>query len=155
MFEFLISALVFPAAIALEQGAREPVRRSPEVIRLGTCGTGSGQVDLTRVAFLENRSFDQASPNGPVRVILTEESVAIENIGSGSDHTTAVHDIALTVARGGDIDIDLKLGYLDRRLVVFWRETAQHRSYRQGLFAVAPPKLVPICEGRGGIDVSH
>jgi hypothetical protein len=155
MFGFLISALVVPAAIASAQGATGSGRRSPEEILLGTCGTGSAQVDLTRVAFLENRSFDQEGPNGPVRVILTRESVAIENIGSGSDHTTVVHDIGLAVARDGDIDIDLKLAFLDRRLVVFWRETVQHRSYRQGLFAVAPPSLVPICEGRGGVDVSH
>ena len=152
MLGFLISALVFPAAVASEQGAMESWRRSPEEIRLGRCGTGSGQVDLTRVAFLENRSFVQEGPNGPVRVTLTEESVALEN---ESDHTIVGDDISLAVAHNGDIDIDLKLGYLDRRLVVFWRETAKHRSYRQGLFAVAPPKLVPICEGRGGLDVSH
>ena len=151
MITFVLSALIAHGAMEPQQSAAATGRRDPREILLGSCRAQGRDIDLTRVDFLENRSIERESPNGPVRVEISVQSVSIELIGTQSNHPMIVHDIRRAIEHGQDLDIDLKLGYLDRDLVLYWRETFQHRTYRQGLFTVSPPSLVPLCEGRGGL----
>lgn len=145
------TAMMLISAIAASQNP-PMTAQTLDLSGLGSCSTQNGFVDLRRVAFLENRSIDTESPTGTIRISVSEESVDIQSIGEGSNHRTFVHDLGDQLGRGLDIDIELKLGILEGNLVVYWRETFQHKSYRQGLFTVAPPNLMPLCEGRGGFD---
>jgi hypothetical protein len=122
---------------------------------IGSCAGNGRQVDLRHVAFLENRSIDFDQGQGMMRVSIEEETVYVRSLASGSTSPTNYYDIGLTVQQNGDADVDLKLGLLDGELVIFWRETFQHRMYRQGLFRPEATRLTPICEGRGGFDRSE
>lgn len=118
----------------------------------GTCVTSDGAVDLRRVLFLENRSIDISDHGTPRRVTLVRESVTVQNL---VDQTTLVHDLGSDISATSDIDIQLRLILLDGNLGVYWRETYQHRRYRQGIFRIHGERLTSLCEGLGGANSSH
>lgn len=104
---------------------------------------------------LQNRVVDVESPSGPTRVSIVRQSIHMRMLNA-PDETTYVRDIGGAVKRGEEEpDLELTLGLLGQRLVLYWRETFQHRMYRQGLFSIEGHELKPLCEGRGGVYISH
>jgi hypothetical protein len=134
----------------VQAGVAEPVSG---LTPIGYCTAADGPVDLSRLWYLENRSVEAANH----RVGLGPQSVGI-TVLDATPVRTHHHDIPWMVSeRGsaGDPDVELKLVVLEGQLAVYWRETYQHRMYRQGLFRVEGSRLVRWCEGMGGTYTSH
>lgn len=143
-------------SVVATRPCREECMATGQALRLSpmnSCVSAGGPVDMSRLWFLENRSVDVLNR----RIRLGRQSLGIELLDA-TPPRTHVYDIPWMVSEGGeagDPDIELKLVLLDGQLAVYWRETYQHRQYRQGLFRVEDSRLVPWCEGMGGIYTSH
>lgn len=127
-----------------------PLDQRTDSETLGSCTGDRGPVSLSRVLFLENRSLDWNSSSGPVRITLRRQSVHIQLL-EAPDGDTYLRNIGSLVAQSeDDADVYLKLALLDNVPAVYWRETFQHRIYRQGMFSVVGHDLIRLCEGEGG-----
>ncbi len=129
----------------------------------GSCiGPEKQFFDIRPVLFLQNRQLLLKSSAGPLRIELQRQhfQVYLENSPDGEHWAT---NIGEWVSKGEPADVFLTLGYLDDKPVLYWRETFQHRSFRQGLMKISPEVakaqanwrkiLTPICEGQAGGDV--
>jgi hypothetical protein len=134
------------------------------VTGLGSClAPDRRPLDLRRVALLQNRELLLDSKNGRVRAVLEGQKVSLHIEGSPDDEHIVRNIGDLVGGSEGRADVFLTLGFLDNRPVLYWRETYQHRSFRQGLLSISPEAaradwaqvLTPMCEGRGGVDTSH
>lgn len=122
---------------------------------LGSCLRAGKPEELSRALFLENRAIDLTDRNKVSRVSLVGQSVRIEDL-SATDGDVYVTRMASVVSQAeDDVDLFLKFVLLKGRPFVYWRETYQHRMYRQGLFEIIDHKVVPFCEGHGGTTSSH
>lgn len=141
---------------ALAAVSTPAVAGSPDNVQLlGSCLRAGKPEELSRILFLENRAIELADRNKMRRVSLVGQSVRIENL-SATDGTVHVTRMGSIVSKGqDDADISLKLALLNGKSFVYWRETYQHRLYRQGLFEIIDHKLVLFCEGYGGTASSH
>lgn len=101
---------------------------------------------------------------GRMRLRIEGQRFALQLLDPAADGRQLVGDIGDIVGQHGErADIFLKFGSLDSRPVLYWRETYQHRIFRQGLFAIDASSangnwnhvLTPLCEGKGGIETSH
>lgn len=117
---------------------------------LGSCVGQGGPVELQRVLFAENRSIDIDQR----RLGLERESLWIERIGDPGAGRTRI-EVAYLISPRADIDIKLQFAMVEGRLSLYWRETYQYRLYRQGIFTIVGDELIPLCEGEGGIWMSH
>ncbi|HMG48122.1 MAG TPA: hypothetical protein VK614_11755 [Allosphingosinicella sp.] len=133
-----------------------PSTETAEIADPGSCRGSGGPVDLRRILFFENRALEFDSPEGPMRISLLGPHVDIDALNPNPRFTGFRQNIGNAVGRGeNDADVVLKLGLLDDRLVVYWRETVQNRPYRQGLFSVLGMRLEAVCEGRAaGVEIS-
>ena len=123
---------------------------------LGSCLGQNGPIELRRALFLENRVLDFASAGGPARIALLGQTVRISARTPSGEERIYRSDIGEAVSgAAGDADVALKLALFEGRLVVYWRETVQHRIYLQGLFLVNGLGLTPLCQGRAGSETSH
>ena len=130
----------------------------------GSCGSPGGQgVDLRSVMLLQSRDLVLDSEAGRVRIVLEGQQFRLHLLDSPTGDLVA-SNIGDRVSQSDDrTDLFLTLGLLDDRPVLYWRETFQHRSFRQGLLSIDPGAtnadwsrvLTPLCEGRGGVDISH
>jgi hypothetical protein len=105
--------------------------------------------------FLENDELDFDGRHGKLHISLEGQEVLIATRPPAETVTTARNIGNAVSKREDDADVDLKLGLLDGKLVLYWRETYLHRIYRQGLFSINDQDLAPLCEGRGGSEVSR
>ena len=130
----------------------------------GSCMNPRGSpIDIRRVMLLQNRELVLDSSVGRVRIVLDGQRFRLHRLNSPNDEHVA-GNIGDRVRQSDDrADVFVTLGFLDDRPVVYWRETYQHRSFRQGLLNIEPEAmnanwsrvLTPLCEGRGGVDISH
>ncbi len=127
-----------------------PSRIDPDTVGLGYCGSDANSVDLTRIIIHERRWLDVFSAHGRTRVRVQGESVAFVRL-EGDQRTTSFNLGDILDGESG-IDIELRIASVENQLAVYWRETFQHRIYRQGLLRIAEEGLLPWCEGRGGIS---
>lgn len=152
---------LFVAALLAAQLTRSPGPTTPPVVNLdamGECVGGNGRIDLHRVMFLENRTLVVDGGTGPLRLRLEDETFYSEEIGERSERRTYINQIDAMVQPGENLDIELKFALVNNRLVLYWRETYQHRFYRQGLLTIEGRPLfggddqvmTPLCAGRGG-----
>jgi hypothetical protein len=130
----------------------------------GSCiGSDKQPFDIRRVMLLQNRELVLDSGAGPIRLVVQQQHFRayLENSRDGEHWVT---NIGERVSEDKRADVFLTLGFLDGRPVLYWRETFQHRSFRQGVMRISPEVvakahadwreiLTPICEGRGGVDV--
>lgn len=121
--------------------------------RIGTCEGDGRSYNLRRLMLLENRTIEIDGPHGPLRVSIAEEYVQIHTAGPTPARAIYATNIGDTADPRSDLDVELKLGYFDGFLVVFWKETFHHRIYRQGLFRIAGESVMPLCTGRGGVTI--
>lgn len=148
-----IDALAALAAALTGQAVSEgPHLNAPT---LGSCIGRNGPMDLSRVLFLENRVLDLTNRRVSVRVSVERQTVRIEELGQADGSTYVVHMGSLVAEGEDDADIFLKLAFINNRHFVYWRETYQHRMFRQGLFEIVGHNLVPFCQGNGGTSSSH
>jgi hypothetical protein len=102
---------------------------------------------------LENEAVEIDGPRGPLIIGISGEQVQIRSARPRQDVPVHAENIADAVDPEKDLDVELKLAYLDGRLVVFWKETYRHRIYRQGLFHIVGERVKALCTGRGGVTV--
>jgi hypothetical protein len=102
---------------------------------------------------LVDRVVEIDGPDGPLRLKLEGEHFYIyalddreREIGGGS--------IASRADPLHDLDVELKFAYFEGELVIYWKETFQHRIYKQGLFKVDRGGAAFICSGSGGVRTS-
>lgn len=124
-------------------------RLAPDV-RIGTCVGDAGRVDLSNLTLLSGR---EVTISGEVRSRLLRQSVLID-VNDDDGPRTVVHNVGAMIDPAGGIDIQLSFARINDELAIFWRETFQNRSYRQGIMT-SGDALVSLCEGRGGMDYSH
>ena len=124
-----------------------------DIEQAGSCKGAAGNLDMQEVMFLENRSIDWKFPTKKIRVWLDRDKL---HTSDPADPSTGVTFLGVNYLLKGDPDIVLKLAVQDGRLLVYWRETFQHRVFRQGLFVVLEDgRLDGLCEGRAGHWQSH
>jgi hypothetical protein len=122
---------------------------------VGTCTRQGGQtIDLKHMLTMTNRSVDVRENGVTRRVRLGLQSVAIESNRGTPNAVIQVDNIGYDLNPKGGIDIVLNFAMVDGVLGVYWRETYQHREYRQGLYRLDHDRIVPWCEGIGGESIS-
>lgn len=120
---------------------------------IGTCAAGGRVYNLHRLMILENHSVEVDGPHGPLRVNIAGQHVQIRKVDSKTNSIVYSENIADAADPKGDYDVELKLGYFDGMLVVYWKETYRHRIYHQGLFRLTGESFSQLCAGRGGVTV--
>jgi hypothetical protein len=156
-----MTLILLIAAISFASGPLPPPLPTAPVddtdrVGLGSCIGQDGPVELRRSLFLENRELDFIGDGGPMRIALMGQTVRISAPNQSEDGRIYSRDIGESVSEErGTADVNLKLALFEGRLVVYWRETVQHRIYRQGLFRVNGLDLTALCEGRAGFESSH
>lgn len=134
-------------------GAAAPARAQPivaaeqlELDGVGYCVGGAGPIDLRDVLFLQNRAVDR----GERRISIEYDQVLIAT-HAGEQRRTYYFDLNTMIDETEPPDIDLTLVLVDGELAVYWRETFQHRMYRQGIYAINDLRLEALCDGVGGM----
>ena len=152
----MINDLVLPALIIL--GASSASIYKPLVIpdrpldRTGSCHGDKEKFDLSNIIFIENQAITLESAVSKFEFSIDGESIKVSQ--HGQDYVKVV-DIGYEVEPKKDIDIELKFAFLDHNFVLYWKETYQHRIYRQGLFQLTGGNIQFLCKGEGGILKSH
>jgi len=132
----------------------------------GSCLRDDGfPVDLRQMTLPGRSETILNSTIGRVRVSLTDRRFSLRLLNSPEGDQVAADVGGLLAALHGDerADVFVKLGFLRDRPVLYWRETYQHRPFRQGLLSIEPEAmnadwtgvLTHLCEGTGGVDISH
>jgi hypothetical protein len=144
----IIAFLVFVSPIS----AKLPIV-APEhpLDRVGDCSSGAKDFDLRRLMLLENRTVVVDSPSGPLRVAVNGEDIEVQNTRGGPRAPLHSVNVGNAVDENNDLDVELRLALLNAELVVYWKETYQHRVYRQGLFQIVGETAVSLCTGHGGV----
>jgi hypothetical protein len=118
---------------------------------VGTCEGQGRSFDLGLLMTLENRTIQIDRPDGRIQVRINGEHFFIERVREAATQTLFGVNTGNEVDPHADLDVELKLAYFEGQLVIYWKETFQHKIYRQGLFKVEADHLSLICTGRGGI----
>lgn len=119
----------------------------------GSCrGVSSAGIDNSKVLFLRNTKVFSGSGETGSEISVQGENVIIERMVDGT-RSSRVINVAEIIDPNQNIDLDLMLTIIDGHVGVYWRETFQNQSYRQGLAVVDGSQLVARCDGRGGQDV--
>jgi hypothetical protein len=156
----LIAAITLCGCLATEKAAAQTAARNATsevlVISLqGSCLTPSGvSVDLDRAMFLENRAIDVQEGNIRRRIRAVGRTFYAETLWDTTP-TTYYTDVDTEVSEASPPDIELKLVYVEGTLALYWRETYQHRQYRQGLFHIEGEHIARWCEGIGGVTTDR
>jgi hypothetical protein len=131
---------------------------------LGSClAPAQPPVDLRGVMLLQNRELTLDSDAGPVRISVEGQRFRLDVLDS-DDRRHIVGNVGDTVSGADDrLDVFVTLGMRDGQPILYWRETYQHRSFRQGLLTIDlgavnadwAHVLKPLCEGMGGVTFTH
>lgn len=158
MWPVMLGLLMIAQAEPTSRVRSEPVTvtnsRPPAFAgRIGICEADGRSYNLNRLLRLENDAAEIDGPQGPLRVSISEEYVEISTAGTSPGRTVYSTNIGDAVDPTGNLDVELKLGYIEGMLVIFWKETFRYRIYRQGLFRVSGEGVAPLCAGRGGVTI--
>lgn len=127
-----------------------------ELSAIGSCEGREGSIEMQKLWLLQNKEVEIETPDGPRTVTVDREKLSITEVRDDDSTLKRIWQIDEMLTDEDEwLDLQLSLGVLQGALVVYWRETFQNRMYKQGLFRVAGSELVPLCEGQGGINVSH
>jgi len=154
MLAFVVTGQASAPQMPARSAERVTVVRESEVPRLdplGNCEGNGASFDLRRLMLIENRSIRMEGAHGELQVSVNREQVRIDAVRDGSAQPVYSTNIGYAAEPHGDLDVELKLGYLDGAPIVYWKETFQNRIYRQGLFRIVGERVEQLCAGRGGI----
>jgi hypothetical protein len=136
--------------------ARQLSNEDFDLQQRGTCTSDAGQtIDLATMMILEDTWLDVEDGASRKRLRVRGQRFSIEDLtGRSADGRLPVRSIfvPLVLRNAEDVDVEVRLAFVDDQLAVFWRETFQHRRYRQGLLRVVDDGLQHWCEGVGGLD---
>jgi hypothetical protein len=121
----------------------------PFDLGLGVCLSGkSPVVRLEELPIFDAPRVDLARFGIAVIARVEDETLLLER----EDKVTRFYRVDRLVAgdAGTDFDVDTKIGLLDNRPVIVWRETFKHRPARFGVMTIGWEKLKPVCEGTTG-----
>lgn len=150
----LVLSFVITSYFQADSSKITPSPPAPDLVA-GHCIGKNKTIDIGKTAYLENKQILWTNEKKSFLVSLHDETVRVEPIKSLLPSPVHIYNIGHLVSPKSDIDIRLKLALIDNELYIYWRETFEHRSYRQGMFHVSGEKLTPLCEGTGGLDRSH
>jgi len=139
------------AAALILAPPREPslvVVPDVQLSRTGDCASNQ-KVDLNTMLVLENKMLDYVDKGVRYRIVLQGENVTISNLSEPGPRKVSLN-VGSEVDAGKDLDVELKLVILENALMVYWRETFQHKVYQQGLIKVSGDRLIFYCRGHGG-----
>ena len=122
--------------------------RSPQIL-LGYCAGTRGSWDPAKLLIVENQSMPL--PRSMIVAEMNGESVIYRHL---PENNLTIFDIDALADPNADLDIIIRLALYDGNAAIYWKETYQHRSYRQGIILLGDRPQV-FCEGRGGADSSH
>lgn len=143
----IIASLLFVILATPVSGTVEPNRTA------GSCIGDKGAIDLQTVLFIRNQSV---TIDGETVARLDRQSVRMSSAMKGPQKQVHVYNISSLVSNNGDSpDIYLEFALLAGRPHIYWRETYQHRLYRQGLFEIDGFSITPLCEGYSDVSTSH
>ena len=118
-----------------------------------SCTSDSGDVtDLRDVVFLRDTTLPASAGFSPRQISVDRQTVLVGDSAAEGMH---IFDVGPRISGENALDVELALGLLRCGVVIHWRETFQHRRYRQGLLHVIGDDLVSMCEGISGITVTH
>jgi hypothetical protein len=135
-----------------------PSVKDQAAVSPGSCIANARPVDLDQLLILQNSSARMDTKRGYNRVRVSGETVYVDIHDAGQDRAskTVVHRMDSRIEPDADVDVIVALAMFETHLVIYWKESFLHRSYRQGVFRIgADASIEPLCEGRGGIDSSH
>ena len=124
----------------------------------GDCVGEGGTYALAELLLLENRHVRWGRQGSQVEFDVSREEVSIHRTEPDGGTSRAGIQVDHFLSPDADIDILLKPALYRGDLFIYWRETYQHRRYRQGLVRVSRSGLTRICEGEGGeerVSASH
>lgn len=150
--------IVFLSACLPSSGRAQPIDPAADLTYsgVGDCSVTAGErVDLRRLWILKDDAIELREGSRFWRIRVNWESVTVETLTGGATGEVEMRDIGLDLDEQRDIDIEVRLAVLEGTLVAYWRETYQHRRYRQGLYRFEGGKFEPWCEGVGGIEAIH
>ncbi|MCE3252336.1 MAG: hypothetical protein K0Q67_1346 [Cellvibrio sp.] len=108
------------------------------------------------VIFIKNESIKYRHENKFIFLKINDENIKIsETIDSKIDPDSEKIVQIDSLIGDNDPDINLTLILLDGEYGVYWRETFQHKKYRQGIYKYEGNSLVSVCAGEAGIESSH
>jgi hypothetical protein len=116
---------------------------------LDQCTASGQQLQPSRLPQISDSEIRYLVNGRPARIRLSGEDVVVEfdNVEGANIYILEIDE---HFRISSDIDITMNFVVLDDEIVVRWRETYLHRSYRQGLFRVAGAGIEEICAGTGG-----
>jgi len=103
--------------------------------------------------FIENSDIPWTGADGETRARIGRQTLYIDRDGELGVETSW-QIIAEEIDPDASLDLDLKFVLIDGAIGLYWRETFQHRMYRQGVFRFTWGQLTKVCEGRGGESFS-
>lgn len=156
-----VSLIVLLASMMSGQAGPAPGTSSPVTIvpegearladEIGTCAGPGRSFNLRWLMPLADRSAEMDSPRGPRRISLQGEHLFIYAVDRhGPERAIFGINIGDEADPLHDLDVELRLAYFEGNLVVYWKETFQHRIYRQGMFGIESDRVTFLCAGVGG-----
>ena len=128
---------------------------APTLSTAGRCETaGHSFVDMEALVRLPDTEISVADPNKSVSMRIEGEGVLIEwqSRDDGSFERIRI-DRLVAADENDDPDLQLSFAQTTGGVALYWRETYQHRIYRQGLFRIVGARLEQWCQGRGGVYI--
>ena len=117
------------------------------------CTSASGEVtDVRDVLFLRDTTIPVSAGFSPRQISVDRQTVFVGDSEAEGMH---IFDVGPRISGDDALDVELSLGLLRGGVVIHWRETFQHRRYRQGLLHMVGDDLVSMCEGISGITETH
>lgn len=111
---------------------------------------------MENVIFIKNKSVKYRYADKFIVLKIKDENIKISAITETNIEPDSERIINIDNLVGdSDLDVSLTLILLDGEYGVYWRETFQHKKYRQGIYKFEGAGLVSVCAGEAGIDSSH
>lgn len=130
--------------------------RAGNSLLLGFCKSGKKFIDMEGVIFIKNESIKYRYSNKFIFLKINGESIKIsESIDSKAEPDSEKIIQVDRLLDKGDLDVNLTLILLNGEYGIYWRETFQHKKYRQGIYKYEGARLVSVCVGEAGINSSH
>jgi len=120
--------------------------------KYGSCIGSERSVDMSQVSISKSRTYRPSARRGHAMTIKGDQ---VEIDLSATEGRGTVKVIVVPLIVGGDPDVELRWARYEGSTFLYWRETYQHRAYRQGLLKITDRNIEPLCEGRGGSEPQH